>query len=297
MPAQRNCSARGKQDLRHCEAPSRFSLLIARPTHENVKRLRELNVFRNSSSASEIGGRTFASLSNRRSSEAKPAGASLYQVTFPTLPKASLSAALAVLKAPLSVTPKAPIATSDSNQTSATIKAYSPRSCPESSFHRFNISASPFPICIHKPCIASTLKLSKPGMPPNRKKASPITGLAAQDVRDVVAATRRVTRRTRFPIPCFIALRLTVCSMLRSTSPLKKRPHGTAALSDGYGVAAPCETIRAEERRNQVGRRTRVRPRHHMGWVLRLSFIGGIEDAVDEVENLLLILAFCQSPT
>jgi hypothetical protein len=30
---------------------------------------------------------------------------------------------------------------------------------------------------------------------------------------------------------------------------------------------------------------------------LRLSFMGGIEDAVDEVENLLLILAFCQSPT
>jgi hypothetical protein len=113
-------------------------------THENVKHLRELSVSRNSSSASEISGRTCANLPNHRSSDARRAGVSLYQVTFPTLPKASLSVVLAVLKAPLSVTPKAPIAVSDSKQTSTTINAYSPRSCPESSFHRFGISVSPF---------------------------------------------------------------------------------------------------------------------------------------------------------
>lgn len=77
------------------------------------------------------------------------------------------------------------------------------------------------------------------------------------------------------PIPCFIALRRTVCPLLRSTSPLKKRPRETAAVSDGYGVAALCETIRAEESRNHVGKRTRVRPTHYMGRVLRPSFMVG----------------------
>jgi hypothetical protein len=135
-------------------------------------------------------------------------------------------------------------------------------------------------------------------MPRNGKLPSPITGPATQDVQDDRWGENDEDReKNPLPLPCFIALRYTVCSLLRSTSPLKKRHHGTAAVSDGHRVTALCKTIRAEECRNPVGRRTRVRPTHHKGWVLRLSFMGGIEDAVDEVKKLLLILAFCQSPT
>lgn len=111
----------------------------------------------------------------------------------------------------------------------------------------------------------------------------------------VAARTRRIARRTRSPIPSFIVLRLTLCSLLRSTSPLKN-PLGTAAVIDGYGLAALCATIRAEESRNQVGRRMRVRRTHCMGWVLRPSLMGGTKDADNEVGNLLLILTSCQSP-
>jgi hypothetical protein len=64
-------------------------------------------------------------------------------------------------------------------------------------------------------------------MPRNGKLPSPITGLATQDVQDDRWGENDEDReKNPLPLPCFIALRLTVCSLLRSTSPLKKGPMG-----------------------------------------------------------------------
>jgi hypothetical protein len=137
MPAQLQCQNRSRR-LR--AAPSRFSVAIARPRKKSGTQMQELSL----GLVSEIAAVHTPSYGVTGAATQHVHEYPFYRVTFPTLPKASLSVVFAVLKAPLSVTPKAPIAVSDSKQTSTTINAYSPRSCPESSFHRFGISVSPF---------------------------------------------------------------------------------------------------------------------------------------------------------